>query len=176
MLDKGELLANTFLREFQSVPDMAAVYRRWAAQGAAFHYVSASPWQLYPELDRFIARAGFPAGEILLRYLRIKDTTFFAFMQASRESKIRSIETLIRRYPQRKFILVGDSGEIDPVVYAVAARSHPSNVAKIYIRLVSPGADHRKHLVDCFKNLPRACWDLFESGKQLEVMTATNAN
>jgi hypothetical protein len=170
VLDKSELLANTFLREFQPLPDMAVVYRRWAIQGAAFHYVSASPWQLYPELSRFIDQAGFPPGEIQLRYLRIKDRSFFEFMQASREYKNRTIEALIRRYPERKFILVGDSGENDPAIYAAIARAHPSNVAKIYIHLVLPDSDHRRHITDHFKDLPRDSWGLFDSGMQLEGM------
>jgi hypothetical protein len=173
VLDKGELLSNTFLREFQPVPDMAAVYRRWAVQGAAFHYVSASPWQLHPEMNRFLHQAGFPPGEIQLRYLRIKDRSFFAFMQASREYKTRTIEALIRRYPERKFILVGDSGENDPAIYAAVARAHPSNVAKIYIHQVLPDSNHRRRITDYFKELPRDCWDLFASGMQLKEMTAT---
>jgi phosphatidate phosphatase APP1 len=173
VLDKSELLANTFLREFQPLPDMAVVYRRWAAQGAAFHYVSASPWQLYPELNRFIDQAGFPPGEIQLRYLRIKDRSFFAFMQASREYKTRTIEALIRRYPERKFILVGDSGENDPAIYAAAALAHPSNVVNIYIHLVLSDSDHRRQTADYFKALPGECWHLFETGKQLFQMAST---
>lgn len=47
VLDTPQLLANTFAREFRPVPGMAEVYRDWAAIGAAFHYLSASPWQLY---------------------------------------------------------------------------------------------------------------------------------
>lgn len=176
VLDKGELLANTFLREFQPLPGMAVVYRRWAAQGAAFHYVSASPWRLYPALNRFIDQAGFPTGEIQLRYLRIKDRSFFAFMQASREYKTRTIEALIRRYPERRFILIGDSGENDPAIYAAVARVHPSNVAKIYIHLVLPDSDHRRRIADYFKELPGECWELFDSAKQLKEMTATKAN
>jgi len=172
VLDKGELLANTFLREFKPVPDMASVYRRWAAKGAAFHYVSASPWQLYPALNRFIDQAGFPPGEIQLRYLRVKDSSFFTFMQASREYKTRTIEALIRRYPERKYILIGDSGENDPAIYAAIARAHPSNVAKIYIHLVLPDSDHRRRTAACFKELPGTCWELFNSGMQFNEMAA----
>jgi hypothetical protein len=168
VLDKEALLANTFLREFEPLPDMASVYRRWAARGAAFHYVSASPWQLYPALNRFIEKAGFPSGEIQLRYLRVKDRSFFAFMRASRAFKTRTIEALFRRYPKRKFILVGDSGENDPAIYAAVARAHPQNVSKIYIHLVSPDPGHRESVADLFRDLPRSCWDLFNTGAQLD--------
>ena len=47
-VNKRELLANTFLREFTPIEGMAALFRRWGrAHGAVFHYVSASPWQLW---------------------------------------------------------------------------------------------------------------------------------
>src|SRR5262245_46252500 len=48
--DKKALLANTFLKEFEPVPEMAALFQEWAGAGASFAYVSASPWQLYPPL------------------------------------------------------------------------------------------------------------------------------
>jgi hypothetical protein len=64
--DRRELLANTFLREFRGVPGMAEAYRKWAADGAAFHYVSASPWQLYDPLARFLAVEGFPEGSFAM--------------------------------------------------------------------------------------------------------------
>src|SRR5262249_46616747 len=40
----------TFLREFESVPGMADLYRQWQGRGATFHYVTRSPWQLYEPL------------------------------------------------------------------------------------------------------------------------------
>ena len=47
VLDKRELIANTFAREFLAAPGMADLYRAWAGGGnVVFHYVSGSPWQL----------------------------------------------------------------------------------------------------------------------------------
>lgn len=167
VLDKSELLANTFLREFRAVPGMAAAYRRWADQGAAFHYVSASPWQLYPALTRFLDRAGFPPGEVLLRRLRVKDRRFFAFMGQSRDYKTQAILDLIGRFPERTFILVGDSGESDPAIYAAIARAHPRSVAAIFIRLVLDDEAHRRQTATHFHALPQDRWTLFSSGHQL---------
>jgi phosphatidate phosphatase APP1 len=173
VLDKSELLANTFLRPFQPIPDMAAVYQSWSGQGAAFHYVSASPWQLYPALSQFLDQTGFPPGAILLRYLRIKDRSFFDFMRTSMAYKTRTIEALIHQFPQRKFILIGDSGENDPAVYAAVARKYPANVLKIYIRLVLSDANHRSQAAEHFKDLPKDRWQLFQSGTQLQQMAVS---
>ena len=48
-----KLLQNTFFRPFQAVPGMLDKYRQWAEAGVAFHFVSASPWQLYDPLANF---------------------------------------------------------------------------------------------------------------------------
>ncbi len=54
--DKRALLANTFMRPFQPVPNMANFYNAIAKQekNVTFHYVSASPWQLYQPLQHFM--------------------------------------------------------------------------------------------------------------------------
>jgi hypothetical protein len=75
--DKEALLANTFLRPFRAVPGMAEAYRRWAEKGAAFHYLSASPWQLYPPIEEFLIAGNFPPGSLQLRDFRLKDRSFF---------------------------------------------------------------------------------------------------
>jgi len=56
--DRRELLKNTLLREFTAVPGMPEAFRRWEAEGVAFHYVSASPWQLSSCLCSFLGAAG----------------------------------------------------------------------------------------------------------------------
>lgn len=56
------MLRSTFLEEWLPVPGMPDVYREWASHGAAFHYVSSSPWQLQPQLEALLAKAGFPPG------------------------------------------------------------------------------------------------------------------
>ena len=109
--DKQKLLRNTFMHEFQAVPGMADTYRTWAAAGAAFHYVSASPWQLFDPLDAFFKAASFPAGSLHLKQFRWKDSSFFSLFQDPVAYKKPIIAGLLTRYPHRRFVLVGDSGE-----------------------------------------------------------------
>src|SRR5206468_1264952 len=71
--DRRELIQNTFCRPFQPVPGMAGTYQRWAAEGAQFHYVTASPWQLYLPLAEFVRSNGFPAGTFHMKSFRVKD-------------------------------------------------------------------------------------------------------
>ena len=133
---RRELLANTFLREFTAVPGMADLYRRLEETGAAFHYVSASPWQLAPSLDGFFGAAGLPQGSMHLKLFRLKDSTPLGRLPSRKRSKKRTIERILADFPRRRFILVGDSGERDPEVYVSVARRHPEQVAMVAIRQV----------------------------------------
>jgi phosphatidate phosphatase APP1 len=49
--DRAALLRGTFLEPFRPVRGMAALYRAWSDDGAQFHYLSATPWQLYVALE-----------------------------------------------------------------------------------------------------------------------------
>lgn len=132
--DKLEMLNNTFLRPFEVVAGMADLYRYWQSQDCQFHYVSSSPWQLYRPLSELCAASGFPSGSMHLRYFRVRDQMFKRFRLVRRNSKVGIIAGIFKRLPQRRFVLVGDSGEKDPEIYAFLARRFPRQVAAVLIR------------------------------------------
>lgn len=134
--NRRELLANTLLREFTAIPDMVELYQNWSAQGAAFHYVSASPWQLTASLQKFFQAVGLPGGSMHLKLFRLKDSTPLGRMR-SRRSKRAAIIQILDHFPRRKFILVGDSGERDPEVYAAVVRQRSSQIIGVAIREVA---------------------------------------
>lgn len=138
--DKRAALENTFLREFEAVAGMAELYRRLAERGAAFHYVSLSPWQLAAPLEEFLARERFPGGSLHLQPFRVQDGDFGDLVGDSREKKLAAIGPLLRKWPMRRFVLIGDSSQVDPEVYAEIARRHPGRVASIWIRDVAAAA------------------------------------
>lgn len=131
---KQEMLANTFLRPFAVVSGMKDLYRSWQSLGAEFHYVSSSPWQLYEPLAELCDVSGFPAGSMHLRYFRARDEMFKRFRPIRRHSKVSIIGGILKCLPQRKFVLVGDSGEKDPEIYRFIARRYPDNISAILIR------------------------------------------
>lgn len=164
VLDKKQLLRNTFLKEFTAVPGMAELYRTWQAEGAAFHYVSSSPWQLYPSFTDFFGRSGFPRGSMHLKLFRIKDSSFFDLFDSPEEGKIPIIRKLLEAYPQRQFILVGDSGEKDPEIYASIAQRYPNQIKRIYIHDVT---NIQARLERVFKDLQPSRWLVFKDAKQV---------
>jgi len=162
--DEQALLANTFLKPFEATRGTASAYRRLAATGAVFHYVSSSPWQLYVPLRAFMDASGFPAGAFHLKDFRIKDGTFFNMFKSSRETKPPVIEALLAAYPKRLFILIGDSGEHDPEIYGAIARRHPARIHHIYIRKVTPETPQDKRYRAAFAGLQETRWTLFKDG------------
>jgi len=160
--DKRALLANTFMRPFQPVPNMADFYNSLAEQqeNVTFHYVSASPWQLYQPLHHFMTTNGFPAGSFHLRPFRWKDSSFFKFFKSSYQHKITTIQSLITCCVGRRVILIGDSGEYDPEIYAEIARQYPEQVIRILIRDVTEEGEQATRYQQTFKGLPKSLWSV----------------
>jgi hypothetical protein len=135
--DKKELIMNTFMRPFKEAPGMADLYQQWQQQhDAVFHYVSASPWQLYPVLTAFMQNSGFPHGLFHMKSFRWKDSSFLNLFTDPVKYKMEIIESILQRYPQRRFMLIGDSGEKDPEVYGIIAREYKRQIERILIRKV----------------------------------------
>jgi len=151
VLDKKELLHNTFIRKFVPVRGMPELYRKFEKKGTAFHYVSGSPWQLYPAIHAFLQDEQFPAGSVELKIFRLKDKSFINFIKADQlPYKLNSINTILNRFPQRKFILIGDSGEKDPEVYTEIAGKHKGRIKYIFIRdvgMIDENSPRRKAIV-----------------------------
>jgi len=183
--DRSRALARTFLEEFEPVPGMPALCQRLAARGAAFHYVSLSPWQLAAPVQEFLARHAFPPGALELQHFRLQDGDFADLVGDSRAKKRAVLEPLLARWPKRRFVLLGDSSQSDAEVYADLARRHPEQIAAIWIRATPPPscktADEAKAAIAAivgdaarwdaaFKDVPREKWQVFADPGGLELM------
>jgi phosphatidate phosphatase APP1 len=136
--DHEAVLANTFLYEFKPVPGMPELYHECAQKGVVFHYVSGSPWQLYLPLSDFLVAEGLPLGSFDLKHFRLKDPSTLAdLLQSQEATKLPAIERVMTAFRERQFILIGDSGEQDPEIYAKVAREHGEQVVAIFIRNVT---------------------------------------
>lgn len=137
------VVRNTFFRDFVAVPNMAKMYREW--HGASFHYVSGGPWQLYGPLAGFLCgeAGGFPEGTFHMKQVPknlLSVDTWDGLKElvtndnATVEQKVAQISEIMRHFPQRTFILVGDSGEKDPEAYQAIREAFPDQVVEIKIR------------------------------------------
>jgi hypothetical protein len=137
------VIRNTFFRDFVPVPEMAGMYQAWL--GAAFHYISGSPWQLYEPLSNFLfsPTGGFPEGSVHMKNARKNLLNPDTWQDLSElitnenltyEQKLAQISEIMSRFPERRFILIGDSGEKDPEVYREIKQRFPAQVQEIMIR------------------------------------------
>jgi phosphatidate phosphatase APP1 len=166
--DRKALLANTFLRPFRPVPGMPAAYRQLAAGGATFHYLSASPWQLYEFLAEFLKAESFPPGTFHLKYFRLTDSTFWNLFTSQEDYKSKVLEELLAAFPKRRFLLVGDTGEQDPEIFARMARAHPEQVVGIWLRNVTEETESNPRITPVKAAVRPEGWKLFAEPGELK--------
>jgi phosphatidate phosphatase APP1 len=109
-------------------PGAPELYRDLAAGVNPVFYVSSSPWNLHPFLMAFLRHRDFPMGPVLLRDLM--------GTREGREQKHGRIQEVLDLHPGLPFVLIGDSGEKDPEIYADIVRAYPGRILAVYIREV----------------------------------------
>ncbi|WP_052573094.1 phosphatase domain-containing protein [Haloferula sp. BvORR071] len=105
-------------------------------------YISSSPWNLYDLLVDFLRLNEIPAGPLMLRDLGIDETKFIK--EQGHGHKREKALRLIDAYPSLPFVLLGDSGQQDPEIYAEIARSRPGRILACYIRDIDPDFDSER--------------------------------
>lgn len=174
VLDRREMLLNTFARPLQPVPGMAKLYTRTEASAGGstrFHYVSGSPHQLWPMLDTFLRDEGFPGGSVHLRMIDWRKEVFGEGSSSSGH-KLAAIEGLMREFPRRRYALVGDSNEKDPEIYGEIARQFPTQVASIHIRNTTGEAREAARYAGAFREVPPERWSLFTDPSEVVLLPA----
>lgn len=167
--DTKRLLERTFLEEFEVVEGMPDLLRRLEQQGAAFHYVSSSPWQLYGELDAFFDKQEVPAGTFHLKTFRVADGGFAALFASPEKTKPKQINPILDDFAKRRFVLIGDTGEKDPEVYGSLARQRPDQIALILLRNVTGEKADNDRMAAAMKGVPTARWVLFDEAKTVTL-------
>lgn len=166
--DRAAALNNTLLRAPEPIAGMASRYRRLEEAGAVFHYVSASPWQLFDMLHAFRGAAQFPRGSFHLRHWRLSNRTALQLTAPPANFKPPIIRQLLARWPQRRFVLIGDSGQQDAAIYAEIYRDHPEQVVGVCIRRVA--GDNLPALQQALANVPEKKRVIFSQPSQLDPL------
>jgi phosphatidate phosphatase APP1 len=84
-----------------------------------------------------------------------------------RSGKANVIRSMFKTFPQRRFLLVGDSGEADPEIYGAMARKYPRQVAGIYIRQLGGRKDVAARYAKAFRRLSPKGVRLFRDAQEL---------
>ena len=165
--NRRDLFRNTFMRTFAPVVGMPELYRECAAAGAAFHFVSGSPWQLYEPLTEFLQTEGYPAGSFHLKRFRIRDSARKLRRSPQKTHKRAAIEPIVNAFPQRRFILIGDSGEQDSEIYGSFLRERPQQIAGIFIRAIQGETRATDKFRAAFEGLDPARWTIYSDPAEM---------
>ncbi|EME50034.1 hypothetical protein DOTSEDRAFT_50175 [Dothistroma septosporum NZE10] len=131
-----EIFRNAFIRELGdlTIDGVREWYNTLHDMGVKLHYVSNSPWQMYPVLTSYFKLANLPRGSF---HLKQYSGMLQGIFEPVAERKKSSLEKIMRDFPDRRFVLVGDSGEADLEVYTETALDNPGRVLGVFIRDVT---------------------------------------
>lgn len=131
-----EIFRNVFIRDLGdlTIDGVEEWYNRMAEMNVKFHYVSNSPWQLFPVLLNYFSAAQLPAGSF---HLKQYSGVLMGIFEPVAERKKGTLERIMRDFPDRKYILIGDSGEADLEVYTDVVLENPGRILGVFIRDVT---------------------------------------
>lgn len=148
MLPRALIAAwNTFVRHSSArnpVPGMAELYQQILAEhpDAPVFYLSTGAWNAVPTLRAFMKRHGYPEGPLFMTDWGPTATSMFRSGVEHKRTKLRD---LMITFPEIRWLLVGDDGQHDPMVYEEVAREHPRHVAAVAIRQLTPAEQVLSH-------------------------------
>jgi len=131
-----EIFRNAFIRELSdlTITGVQDWYNAMFRMGVKFHYVSNSPWQLFPVISKYFELAGLPPGSF---HLKQYSGMLQGIFEPVAERKKVTLDKIARDFPERDFILIGDSGEADLEVYTDFVLENPGRVIAVFIRDVT---------------------------------------
>lgn len=126
-------LMNTFAYAFTPWLNMPSIYANWSSSipDFHFHYLTTTPEQVTPNYMSFILDT-YPPGSF--------DTRPLNFSNADETLSVRKylLEKIFQTYPQRKFILMGDTSNSDVMKdYPAMVTEFPGQVQCILLRNIS---------------------------------------
>jgi phosphatidate phosphatase APP1 len=161
VVNKAAMLWRLFLQNADDrtvFPGVSHLYRALHAgasgdEGNPMIYVSRAPWGLYDVLEEFFQRHEIPVGPIL--FLREWGLSWrHPLPRRATDHKRILIDAIMELYDRLPVVLIGDSGQHDPEVYAKIVAQHPGRVQAVYIRdVVAAGPDRAEEVAALARTL-----------------------
>ncbi|KAM0717790.1 hypothetical protein Q7P37_006122 [Cladosporium fusiforme] len=163
--DPKEGLLNSFARDFTPWEDMPGIYANWSRNlpDVHFAYLSTTPEQVSRAYMDFIY-GNFPGGSFDTRPLNFSD------VKATLSIRAHLLTQLFETFPQRKFVLVGDSSNPDIMKdYPQMAIDFPEQVQCILLRNVTAtdDSDHFPYDTSKFEDLKQNQYMFFKHSDDL---------
>ncbi|KAI5781501.1 hypothetical protein EDC01DRAFT_619731 [Geopyxis carbonaria] len=162
-----EGLLNTFARDFVPWMNMPSIYsdlsRQHPEQPYHFHYLTTTPEQATRVYEDFIY-THYPLGSF--------DTRPLNFTTVDQTFNVRRtlLNKVVQTFPERKFVLVGDTTNSDVLAdYPAMMKEFPNNIQCILLRNTSATDPDNKLPYDTsgFKDLPKGSFMFFVTPEDL---------
>lgn len=160
VVNKAMMMWRLFMqgpRNRVAFPGVGALYRalHQGPSGGQLNpmlYVSRAPWSIYEVLQEFFRMHQIPVGPVL--FLREWGLTLQRPLpRRAEDHKLILIREMVELYRDFPFVLIGDSGQHDPEIYARVVHEHPGRVAAVYIRNVSRSAERVEAIEELAKQV-----------------------
>lgn len=126
-------------------PGVSELYKILTKSGKhPVFYVSSSDWSLHDLIRDFLHYRHIPSGPLLLKDFHVNLRNIWKSGGGSHLHKAGKIQMLLDIYQGMQFILIGDSGQHDPEIYASLIKRNPGRVLLVYIRQIKDDHHHRK--------------------------------
>ena len=167
-----EGLLNSFARPFTPWLNMPDIFGNWSRSipGIHFHYLTTTPEQATRIYMDFIYKT-YPGGSFDTRPLNFSDVS------ATLAIRKYLLDRIFQTFPQRKFILIGDTSNNDVMKdYPGLASQYPSQVQCIFLRNTSATDSDNLFPYDTsgFKNLNNQSYMFFREPNDLTGLDIVN--
>ncbi|CCX30892.1 hypothetical protein FPQ18DRAFT_334846 [Pyronema domesticum] len=170
-----EGLLNTFARDFVPWENMPELFADWKGQHPEqpyhFHYLSTTPEQATRAYIDFIY-SNYPLGSF--------DTRPLNFTTVEQTFSVRKllVEKILQTFPNRRFVLIGDTTNSDVMQEYPAAAKAYKNVMCILLRNVSQTDSTNRFPYDTsgFRGLDQAMYMFFRTPNDLKGLNFGNGD
>ncbi|KUI67512.1 Phosphatidate phosphatase APP1 [Cytospora mali] len=172
--DPKEGLLNSFARPFTPWLNMPDIYANWSEtiQNLHFHYLTTTPEQVTKNYMDFIYKT-YPLGSFDTRPLNFSD------ISATLAIRKFLLDRIFQTFPQRKFILVGDTSNTDVMSdYPGLVSAYPGQVQCILLRNSSStdSSDIIPYNTKGFKGLDQDMYMFFNVPDDLKNLDIVNGH
>ncbi len=123
----------------EPIPGTAALMRaledRDGKKNGDVFYLSGSPLNYADRIHAYLDYQKYPMGPVNLKKWGFSENDDNPIQQS--DYKIRKLRELFNFYPQKPFVLFGDSSEVDTEIYTQIAQEFPGRVKAIFINNVN---------------------------------------
>jgi phosphatidate phosphatase APP1 len=170
--DPKEGLLNTFARPFTPWMNMPDIYANWSSsvQDLHFHYLTTTPEQVTRNYMDFIYKT-YPLGSFDTRPLNFSDVS------ATLSIRRFLLDKIFQTFPQRQFILVGDTTNSDVMRgYPELYKDYPDQVLCILLRNTTStdSSDRFPYDTSKFEGIPQEHYMFFNVPDDLTNLDVAN--